>query len=477
MSDGFSDKKGQMSDFPFLEDGGDHLDLILATSEIGIWELDAKTGRALRNLRHDQIFGHETLVEEWSAEIFLTYVFEEERERIRELLETSLRNRAPWSFETRIRRVDGVDRWIRAKGMPKLSATGEVAKFIGYVIDITELKQNEDRLKLLSKELNHRVANTFAIMNSVIRHTAKKTTNVDEFASTLMQRLGALSRANRILVAEESERSSLQGILDLELEAFAGWQARMSVTGDTNVWFSGEASEALALIFHELLTNAVKHGALSVPTGRVSLNVVSGEDRKVVIRWAETGGPAIASERREGIGSSIMQNAMRDEGRVDLDYSGDGLVCTITVNHSFQREIPDAPVLPSTAVQTDWPVDAEGSFSGRRIMVVEDDPIIGMDLKDIFHTRGAMVLGPFTTVANALKALRDTPDIALLDVNLGHETSGAIAVQLRDLSIPFLVLTGQMDSSELSSAFEGASLVRKPFAENNLVAQVKSLLD
>lgn len=465
-----------MSDFSFPDDGGDHLDLILATSEIGIWELDAKTGKAVRNLRHDQIFGHDRHLDDWSADIFLTYVIEEERERVRRLLETSLEDGKPWSFETQIRRADGINRWISAKGTPKFSANGDVTKLIGHVIDITEVKQNEDRLRLLTKELNHRVANTFAIMNSMIRHAAKKTTNVDEFASTLMDRLGALARANRILVSEESERFSLKEILDMELEAFAGWRERLTIIGDTSIWFSGEASEALALIFHELLTNAIKHGALSVPKGKVSVNVAVGDGRQVLIEWAEAGGPPIASARRTGIGSSILKNAMRDEGSVDIDYSGTGLVCRITVGHSFQRELPDAPVPPSTALPHDEPTDAHGSFAGRRIMIVEDDPIIGMDIADIFQTRGAEVTGPFTTVANALKALRDIPDVAVLDVNLGHETSDAIAEQLSSLAIPFLILSGQMDSSDLIDAFRGTPIVSKPFGEDELTAQVNNLL-
>ncbi|MFQ6550271.1 HWE histidine kinase domain-containing protein [Aestuariibius sp. 2305UL40-4] len=465
-----------MNDFPHLNNGGDHLDLILATSEIGIWELDAATGKALRNLRHDQIFGHNTLLDEWSAEIFLTYVFKEDRDRVETLLTKSLQDGKPWSFETRIRRADGIDRWISAKGMPKFSDTGDVTKLIGHVIDITETKQNEDRLKLLSKELNHRVANTFTIMNSMIRHAAKKTTTVEDFADTLMERLGALSRANRVLVAEEAQRSSLQDILDMEFEAFAGWRARIDITGDTLVWFSGEASEALAMIFHELLTNAVKHGALSVPTGQVNVRVGNGAGQRVSITWTETGGPPIAPERNSGIGSSILQNALREEGTVKVDYSAKGLICEIAVYDSFQREIPDTVVPSSTALPEGQPVDPDGAFSERKIMVVEDDPIIGMDIADIFRTRGASVVGPFTTVATALQALREAPDAALLDVNLGEETTDVIASQLSDLSIPFLILSGQMDSSDLGEAFQGVPIVGKPFGEQDLVRRVSALL-
>ncbi|WP_339766012.1 HWE histidine kinase domain-containing protein [uncultured Pseudosulfitobacter sp.] len=463
----------------FLESGVDHLDLLLATSEIGIWELDATTGEAERNLRHDQIFGHDELLDRWSGEIFLSYVIEEDRERVGDLLNASLTEGKPWSFETRIRRADGVDRWISARGVPKFSDTGKVTKLIGHVLDITETKQSEDRLRLLSKELNHRVANTFTIMNSMIRHASKKASNVEQLAETLTERLAALARSNRVLVAEEAERSSLLEILNMELEAFSGWQRRISISGETRVWFSGEASEALALIFHELLTNAVKHGALSVPSGRVDVTVSQGSGRQVCVKWTETGGPSLAGERRKGIGSTILQNAMRDQGTVTLDFAPDGLICDIVINDSFQREVPDTPVVPSEEPQEheyEQPVVENQTFSGQRIMVVEDDPIIGLDISETLKSRGAQVIGPCTTVASALKAIRDKPDAVLLDVNLGQETTDAVASQLADLSIPFLVLSGQLDSSDLGDAFRGVSVMSKPFRERDLVSALYRLV-
>lgn len=465
-----------MNDFQHLESGSDHLDLILATSEIGIWELDTASGKAVRNQRHDQIFGHDEPLDEWSSEIFLSYVFKEDRDRVESLLNESIENGKPWSFETRIRRADGIDRWISAKGLPKLSPKGKVTKLIGHVIDITETKQNEDRLKLLTKELNHRVANTFTIMNSMVRQAAKKTNSVDVFAETLLERLGALSRANRVLIADEAERLSLQSILDMELKAFAAWRGHISIAGNTTVWFSAQASEALSLIFHELFTNAVKHGALSVSGGRVAVTVDTSPSRQVLIKWAETGGPAVVAEQPTGIGLTILQNAMRNEGSVKLDYAQDGLVCEIIVNVSFQREIPVTVAAPSTAMPEGQPINSEGSLANLRIMIVEDDPIIGMDIADILRSRGATVAGPFTTLADGLQALQDTPDAALLDVNLGQETTDAIALQLSDLSIPFLILSGQMDHSDFGEAFHGVPIVGKPFREQDLVARVIALV-
>ncbi|MEL6467050.1 MAG: HWE histidine kinase domain-containing protein [Pseudomonadota bacterium] len=464
-----------MATFPFINDGGDHLDLILATAEIGIWELDVTTGNALRNLKHDQIFGYDDLLDAWSAEIFLSHVTATDRERVGKLLTASVDDGQPWAFQTRITRADGADRWISAKGMPRTDNTGKVTKLIGHVIDITESKENEDRLKLLTTELNHRVANTFTILNSMVRHAAKKTNTVDEFADTLTLRLAALARSNRILTAQESERSNLQGILDMELGAFQGWQQRIHVDGNADIWFSGEASEALALIFHELLTNAVKYGALSVSSGHVTIAIQNSAGRKVEVDWTERGGPAVSDQRTPGIGSSVMAHAMKDEGTVDLNYAPEGLTCRIVLNDSFRREVPgefntkESPPAPTE-------VGSNKSLDGYRVLVVEDDPIIGLDLSDILKACGATVIGPYTTTAKALAAMRDKPQVALLDVNLGRETSAGVAARLTKENIPFLILSGQMDRSDLHSAFEGAPLVDKPFSDQDLIGRLIGVL-
>lgn len=461
-----------MSEIAFPADGSDHLDLLLATSEIGIWELDAASGKALRNLRHDQIFGHMTPLPDWSADIFLAYVVEEDRGRVRHALNRALAEGEPWSFETRIRRADGAERWISAKGIPKLTATGKVSKLIGHVIDITETKQNEDRLKLLSKELNHRVSNTFAILNSMVRHAKKKSTTVDDFAATLLERLGALARANRVLVAAEAERASLRDILEMEMKAFAGWGDRVRVDGNPNIMFSGEASEALAMILHELLTNAVKHGALSMHGGWVDLSIAHQDRGQVRICWAETGGPVVSPPSRVGIGSTILHNALRDQGTLTLDFAPDGLVCDILINHGQERALPEIAALETGIPQAEpSPVD-DATCADLRIMVVEDDPIIGMDIAEILRARGAEVLGPFTTVAQAVQALRDAPDIVVLDVNLGHETADDVASQLSRTAIPFVVLSGHMDPGELDVVFQDAPIISKPFAEEDLVRHV-----
>lgn len=465
-----------MTDFPIAADQGDHLDLLLATSEIGVWELDVETGRAIRNLRHDQIFGHEVQLEDWSADTFLTYVLEHDRDRVGRLLEESVSEGKRWSFETRIKRADGVDRWISAKGVPKFDHAGRIKSLIGHVIDITNTKQTEERLDLLTRELNHRVSNTFTILNSMIRHVRTNATTVDEFADTLLDRLAALSRSNKVLVAGESERSSLSDILEMELDAFAAWRSRVEINGGTGVWLTPEASEALSLIFHELLTNALKHGALSVEGGTVTVDVSNAGESGIAIRWVERDGPGIAAERGSGIGTSVLNNAMRDQGRVTLDFAPGGLVCEILVHESLRKSVPEQS--SAAAVPTPAPARAANGHAlfGRKILVVEDDPIIGLDIAGILDARGAKVIGPLMSTESALEALSERPDAALLDINLGRETSEDVAERLSELGVPHIVLSGQVDSGDLGPAFAGTPVIAKPFDERQLVDALAALL-
>ena len=466
-----------MSKPPLSNDESGHLDLILATSEIGVWELDVETGSAARNLRHDQIFGHETLLSEWSAEFFLSYVHEDDRERIKTLLEDSISEGTSWSFETRITRADGVDRWISAKGVPKFHTDGSMTRLIGHVIDITETKNAEARLQLLTRELNHRVSNTFTILNAMVRNARKRASSVDEFANTLLDRLAALSRSNRVLVARESERSSLDDILKMELDGFLDWRARITITGRTNIWFSPEASESLALILHELLTNAVKYGALSVECGTVVIDISGKGESGVVIRWTERGGPIVAVQRTSGIGTSVLKTVMRDEGRVTLDFAPEGLTCEITINDSFHKSnVGKAAADFGPQMFGQSGEDRADGLRGRRVLVVEDDPIIGMDIEGVLEAQGAEVIGPFTTAARALEGVSDQIDLALLDVNLGRETSEEVAQSLSALGIPQIVLSGQFDSAELGPAFENAAVVAKPFQEQQLVNAIYAVL-
>lgn len=452
--------------------GSGHLDLLVATSQIGIWDLDVITGVAQRNAQHDKIFGYEPMLDEWSSDIFLSHVLADDRERVGLLLSTAVAADKEWSFETSIIRADGEKRWISAKGRPKFNAAGEMTSLIGHLIDITDTKRQEERLTLLTGELNHRMSNTVAIVRSMIRLTANRAGTVDQFAEVLGGRLEALTQANRLLMAKDADRVSVGAIIAAGLEAFGEWKDRVSVEGDKDIVFDGETSEAFALIFHELLTNAIKHGALSNATGRVRITVLPRAARRsAVVDWVELGGPAVSVADGQGFGTKILENALRGHGQVTSRFAASGLSCQITVGADIGAGADNS------ASGTDPSIcpNAVMALTGARVLLVEDEPVIGMDLAMILSDFGAIVDGPHATVEAAMERLESVPDVALLDINLRKTTTEGLAVHLREIGVPFVVLSGATGAT-LPAAYEGAPLVEKPCRDKELAQKLAEVL-
>lgn len=321
-----------MHDFnPSLENSFEHLRLVVDNGHIGIWELDLRSGAAWRNQRHDRIFGYASFRDHWTYEDFLEHVVEEDRERVDQLQKAAIANREEWIFECRIIRRDGEYRWISAAGRPLLDDDGEVIKLIGHVIDVTKVKNNEDRLRLVNEELNHRVRNMLAMIRSIIRLSAHTAPDIDSMARALSGRVGALSRTHDLLVGEFEGELTLQAILEAEFAAFPGLEARTTLEGPDYMPLDGPVAQGLALVLHELITNAMKYGAFSKEEGRVTIKVAKADDGALTIRWIESGGPPLPAVRGEGFGSKLIERALGAHGRVTLDYLEAGLECTINL--------------------------------------------------------------------------------------------------------------------------------------------------
>lgn len=315
---------------PFQNRSADHLRLVLESGQIGIWELDLGSGLAVRNKTHDRIFGYDDPLPEWNYDQFLEHVVESDRDRVDELQKTAITNGAEWSFECQIKTPNGNYRWIKAAGRPLEGPDGTIDRLIGHVIDITDTKQNEARLRLITEELNHRVRNMLAMIKSMVRMTARSADDIQLFARSLEGRVGALSRTQDLLVGDPSSAMMPSAILGAELSAFEGIedQVRISVEGESEL--TASAGQGLALVFHELLTNAFKYGALSSEQGSVQVSF-DCQDDIVEIVWTERGGPPVAERRRTGFGSTLISKALAADGTTEQTFSPEGLECRITL--------------------------------------------------------------------------------------------------------------------------------------------------
>lgn len=308
----------------------EHLRLALSVGHIGIWQLDLATGQAWRNLQHDQIFGYDEPLPEWTYEQFLDHVIAEDRDRVDEAQTSAIEKGEDWIFECRIIRADGAERWISASGRPLTDEQGEVTRLIGHVIDITETKRNEMRLQVLTAELNHRVRNLLAMIKSMVSLSARRASNVDEFAHSLEGRVAALARTHDLLVVSAEQTFNPASILEREMDAFAEFKDQMQIRTAGRPMLKGVKAEGFSLVVHELITNAIKYGALSVRSGHVEVEIAETATG-VRMSWTESGGPPVEGEVTSGFGTRMIRMVLGDPGHVDLDFRREGLACSFDI--------------------------------------------------------------------------------------------------------------------------------------------------
>jgi PAS domain S-box-containing protein len=204
--------------------------------------------------------------------------------------------------------------------------------FTGIVRDITERKRAEERQRLLTAEVDHRAKNLLATIQAMVLLTRRDAGSIGDFTRTLVGRLHALGRAHDLLARDKWTGASLHDIIRNEFHAFAGPDsARLSVLGE-DTRLSARATQTLSLALHELTTNAAKHGALSVPEGRVEIrSAVNGQELRLT--WTETGGPAVRPPSTQGFGSVIVERSIAHElgGDAELHFEQSGLRCHMRI--------------------------------------------------------------------------------------------------------------------------------------------------
>lgn len=316
-----------MRDYPSTLKDHDQLDLLLATTHIGLVELEIKTGQALRNLRHDNIFGYPELLDEWSFQHFLDHILEYDRDRVAHHLQEVLDTGSGWNMETQIKTASGEIRWISTSGVPKLDDDGTVLKVLGHVIDITETKESEERHRLLARELGHRVKNTLGVVRSIARLTFGKN---DEKTEDFSERLAALADIHDLLQTSDWRNVDLSQIVDSAVKMAP--DNRVQVTpSDKPAHLSPNAAVTFSMAIHELCTNSIKYGSLQSSAGAVYVDWnISDTSKEFVFTWKERNGPPPAQERTPGFGETILKSALASEidGVVDMDFTPAGLIVT-----------------------------------------------------------------------------------------------------------------------------------------------------
>jgi PAS domain S-box-containing protein len=240
----------------------------------------------------------------------------------------------PYDIEHRVRLRNGEYRWMRSQAFPRRDAQGRIIKWYGATENIHERKLAGEHQQLLINELNHRVKNTLATVQSITTQTLRNASTIEQARDAIEQRLIALSRAHNVLTRENWEGASLREIVLQALEPYKSYgRTRFHLAGP-DVRLLPRTALALSMALHELATNAVKYGALSNEAGQVriewSINHLRMPDG-LLLRWEEQGGPPVQSPSRRGFGSRLIERSLAHDlgGKVSIEYLPTGVVCTI----------------------------------------------------------------------------------------------------------------------------------------------------
>ena len=228
-------------------------------------------------------------------------------------------------------RKDGCRFWASGLAMPLRDEHGVLRGFLSIMRDRTGARREEERRELLLRELDHRVKNTLFVAQSVAAQTERTVATPAEFRVAFGGRLRALARAHDMLAQRCWEGAPLREVLQRTLKAHAA--ERVALCGP-EILLPPNSAVTANLAFHELATNAAKHGALSVPGGRVEVTWAAeqpggGVPPMVAVTWRERGGPEVRPPERRGFGSRLLEQGVAREfrGEVRLDFLPDGVEC------------------------------------------------------------------------------------------------------------------------------------------------------
>lgn len=338
-----------------------------------------------------------------------------------------------------------------------------------------ERTKAEIRQRVLNEELNHRVKNILAVIKSLVNHPTEEGETLKGYVETLRGRIQALSLAHDQVI-RGGGGGQLSDLLTAELIPYQTGQSTIVFEGP-EVWMDARAYSIMALALHELATNAAKYGALARAGGdltvRWSLDAVG--DCEIV--WSETTGTLVVPPSRRGFGSTLIERSVPYDlgGDSSIEYRSSGVLARFRLPSRFvaARETQPRAFVPPAPL----PAHMSGDLDGMRILIVEDQMLVAMDLEQIIEQANGVVLATANSPREAFAALdRERPDLAILDVNLGDVTSEPIARRLTEEQIPFMFATGYGDGGAIPQAYAETPTVRKPYEASAIVRTAMQLL-
>ena len=317
-----------------LKESEIRLQVTLAVGQVVAFTWDAGTGQSHRSENTSQSLGLEPrTATQGPGNDFLARVHPEDRNCLAAQIKGLRPENSAYSASFRFIRPDGRVAWLEETARAEFDADGRYLRLTGLTCDITERKRAEEQERLLVRELDHRVKNVLASVATVAQRTREGSGSIDEYLQVFDGRIQSMANAHALL-----SRSHWQGVGLAELVRS---ELAPSVRGDgasvegPDVLLSAEATQPMAIVLHELVTNASKYGALSTPHGHVTVRWAWQSDgdteKRLLLEWIETGGPPVVAPSQTGYGTRAIRNLVPYElgGIVEFAFDATGVRCKI----------------------------------------------------------------------------------------------------------------------------------------------------
>jgi PAS domain S-box-containing protein len=303
---------------------------------VGSYVLDVNAGAMQVSEGYAAIHGLPEGTTETTRAQWRSRVHPEDLERVERLRDQTFADQREEShIEYRIVRADGEVRWIERRSIVSYNSQRRPQRIVGITIDVTERKRVEEHQRVLVAELDHRVKNALATVNAVVSGTLHRSSSAADFAAALVGRVQSMARAHELLSLSRWLGISLAELIRREFAPYAT-RNNTEINGP-DIILGAEAGQAVAMVLHELVTNAAKYGALSTQDGRVLVRwdrqPRANPRAHLVVEWQEVDGPSVVASSKSGYGTSIVRELIPHElgGVVDFSLAKEGVRCRLEI--------------------------------------------------------------------------------------------------------------------------------------------------
>lgn len=439
--------------------------LALAAGHMGSWEYGVAGNRWYLDTGLRQILG---VGDEFqpSIDTIGSRIHADDLAQFRQSLSALTSENNTFQSEIRVIRDNGQVRWCLATTAGALNEEGALERLSGVLVDITARKEAESMQILLAREVDHRARNALGVVQAIVRLARAET--IESYVKAVDGRIQALAHTHELLSKSRWQGADIERLIAEELAPYRGGDSgKVTITGPA-VMLVPERAQAIGLVLHELATNAAKYGALSHQDGKLEVRW-SFEGGILALSWLETGCRDVVAPTRRGFGTKIITSSIHRGigGTADFEWLPTGLRFALTIDCEHSSKL---------SALTRPPGNGAAKPGGTRVLVVEDEALIGMLTMTMIQELGYAALGPMTNLADANAVIdRHEFDVAVIDLNLNGLPAYPLADALCSKGVPFMFVTGYA-SDAVDGRFSHVPLIQKPIPRDQLAHTISRLI-